>query len=157
MDLQKFLNESLFSRTATVEVPQLSDYFGEDEPAWTVKGLTAAELGRVREASARGAENIKAMIEAMSGTGDKAEAIRKAAGISEEEVPEDVSRRIEMLTVGSVEPKLGPDNRDVAVKLAETFPTLFYQLTDKILSLTGQGAELGKPKRSGKAEKSDSQ
>jgi len=38
----------------------------------------------------------------------------------------------------------------VAVKLAETFPTVFYQLTNAITNLTGQGAEVGKPKRSGK-------
>jgi hypothetical protein len=40
--------------------------------------------------------------------------------------------------------------RDVAVKLTDTDPTLFYELTNKILSLTGSGKELGKPKRSTK-------
>jgi hypothetical protein len=58
-----------------------------------------------------------------------------------------------MLTAGSVSPALGQQNRDGAVKLAETFPTVFYNLTNKILSLTGQGAEVGKRKRSGTAEK----
>ena len=84
----------------------------------------------------------------MAGAGDKAEAIRGAMGLSADEVPADVSRRIEMLTWGSVSPVLGMDGRDVAVRLGENFPTLFYQLTNRILELTGSGAELGKPKRS---------
>ena len=154
MDLQKFLNESLSSRTATIEVPELKTFFGgEDSPEWVIKGLTAAELGRANVAADRGQENLKALVEAMAGSGDKAEALRKTMGISEEEIPADVSRRIELLTAGSVEPKLGQDNREVAVKLAETFPTVFYNLTNQILSLTGQGAEVGKRKRSGKTAK----
>lgn len=152
MDLQKFLNAPLIARTESIPVPELKDFFGEAEPVWIVKGLNGAELGRVNEAAARGLENLKALVEAMAGNGDKAAALRKSLGISEEEVPADVSRRIELLTAGSVAPKLGLENREVAVKLAETFPTVLYQLTNKILSLTGQGAELGKPPPSGKTE-----
>jgi hypothetical protein len=154
MDLQKFLNASLSLRTETVEVPELKDFFGDAEPKWTVRALTAAELGRANIAADRGQENLKALIEAMAGTGDKAEALRKAAGLSDQDVPADVSRRIEVLAAGSVDPVLGVENRDVAVRLAETFPTVFYNLSTKILSLTGQGAELGKPKPSGKTSKS---
>lgn len=155
MDLAKFLNESLSSRTATIEVPELKDFFGKESPEWTIKGLTAAELGRANLAADRGQDNLKALVEAMAGSGDKAEALRKTMGISEEEVPADVSRRIELLTAGSVDPKLGQDNREVAVKLAETFPTVFYNLTNQILSLTGQGSEVGKRKPSGKSQKSE--
>lgn len=153
MDLQKFLNESLSARTATVEVPELKSFFSTGEkPEWTVRGLTAAELGRANALADKGVENLKALVEAMAGSGNKADAMKKAAGISDEEVPTDVSRRIEMLTAGSVSPELGMENRDVAVKLAESFPTIFYNLTNKILSLTGQGAEVGKRKPSGKTK-----
>ena len=38
MDLQKFLNESLSSRTATIEVPELKSFFGKEKPEWVVKG-----------------------------------------------------------------------------------------------------------------------
>ena len=86
----------------------------------------------------------------MAGDGDKAVQIRKAFGLGDDDVPRDVSYRIEMLVAGSVSPKLGADNRDVAVKLAEAFPTIFYDLSNKVLNLTGQGAVLGKQKRSGK-------
>jgi hypothetical protein len=64
-------------------------------------------------------------------------------------VPADISRRIEMLTAGAVNPALGAANRDVAVKLAESFPGVFYALTNAIINLTGQGSEPGKPRRSG--------
>ena len=154
MDLAKFLNESLSPRTVTIEVPELKAFFGKDKPEWTVRGLSAAELGRAKEAAERGLINTMAMVEALAGTGDKAESIRKTMGISDKDVPADISRRIEILTAGSISPELGKDNRDVAVKLGEQFPTTFYNLTTHILSLTGQGAEVGKPKRSGKKAKS---
>lgn len=155
MDLAKFINEPLAARTQTIAVPELEAFFGPgDKPEWTVRGLTAAELGRARLAAERGTENMRALIEAFAGDGDKAEALRRAAGVSEAEVPEDVSRRLEMLVAGSVEPQLGIEYRDVAVKLAESFPTVFYNLTNAIVNLTGQGAEVGKRPRSGKARKS---
>lgn len=152
MDIQKFLNAALTPRTEEVPVPELADWFAEGEPAaWIVRGLTAAEMGRAREAAERGLDNVRALVTALSGDGsDKVSAIRKAFGLADDDVPADVSRRIEMLSAGSVTPALGADNRDVAVKLAETFPTTFFNLTNKIIVLTGQGAELGKPKRSGK-------
>ena len=149
MDLQKFLNAALRPREITIAVPELAEWFGEHEPAeWVVRGLTAAELGRANQAAEHGLENVRALVAAMAGEGDKASAIRSAMGLSDEDVPADVSRRIEMLAAGSVAPELGSMNRDVAVRLAETFPTVFYNLTNHILTLTGQGAELGKPKRS---------
>ena len=152
MDLQKFLDAALAPRKAEVDVPELAGFFPAGTPArWIVRGLTAAEIGRANTAAEKGLDHVKALISAMAGDGsDKAEKMRKAFGLSDDEVPQDVSRRIELLTVGSVSPELGSDKRDVAVKLAETFPTIFYNLTNQILSLTGQGAELGKPRRSGK-------
>lgn len=154
MDIAKFLNEQFTARTETVQVPELAGFFAEGERAeWVVRGLTGAELGRANQASERSQENVKALVEAMAGKGDKAEALRRTLGISDEEIPTDVSRRIEMLTAASVSPKLGSEHRDVAVRLAETFPTIFYNLTNKVLNLTGQGSEVGKPKPSGKAEK----
>lgn len=154
MDIAKFLNEQFTARTETVPVPELAGFFGEGEKAeWTVRGVSGVELGRAKQSAERSQDSLKALAEALAGKGDKAEALRKTLGISDEEVPPDISYRIEMLTAGSVSPKLGPESRDVAVRLAETFPTVFYNLTNRILNLTGQGSELGKPKPSGKAPK----
>lgn len=152
MDLQRFLSAALEPRHTETAVPELvGTLFDEAEkPVWTVRGLTAAELGRAKQASEEGLDTVKALVQAMAGDGDKAASIRKAFGLGDEDVPQNISYRIELLTAGSVSPALGAENRDVAVKLAEAFPTIFYDLTNKILSLTGQGAVLGKPKRSGK-------
>lgn len=155
MDLAKFLNAQLAPRELAVDVQELQAFFPEGEPCtWTVRGLTAAELGRANEAADRN-ENLVALIEAMAGggEGEKVDAIRKTMGISDKDVPADISRRIEMLTAGSVSPELGPDRRDVAVRLAETYPVTFYDLTNKIRELTGAGAEVGKQKPSGKTKK----
>lgn len=146
MDIQKFLNANLKPRQTSVDVPELVAWFAPDvPPAWVVRGLTAAELCRANQAAERGLDNVRAMVTALAGDGDKAAAIRQAMGLSTEDVPGDISRRIEMLAAGSVAPELGDGNRDVAVKLAEMFPTVFYQLTNAITNLTGQGAEPGKP------------
>jgi len=151
VNVDKFLGASLSLREASIEVPELAEFFEDGEDAvWVVRGLTAVDLGRAGEESQR-SENIEALVSAVSGEGDKVDAIRKAFGISGKDVPADVSRRIAILAAGSVSPALGEDRRDVAVRLAETFPTTFYTLTNKILSLTGEGAELGKRKGSGKA------
>lgn len=154
MDLQKFMSAQVKAREADVPVPVLSSFFEKGKKrVWRVRGLTAAELGRCREVQDRG-ETVKAMVKAMSGEGDKASEIRKALGLAEGEVPKDVSQRIEMLTIASLDPVIGDENRDVVVRLAEHWPITFYEITNKIHELTGAGAELGKPKSSGKTRKS---
>jgi len=151
MDLQRFGNATFVQREASIAVPELAAWFEEgEEPVWVVRGLTAAELGRAQQSASTREATLTALVNAMAGEGDKAAEIRKAMGLSDENVPEDVSRRIEMLVAGSVNPKLTQDQRDIAVKLAEAYPTTFYALTNKITNLTGQGAELGKRKPSGK-------
>jgi hypothetical protein len=150
MDLQKFLNAALQPRHSVIAVPELAAWFAPDvPPTWEVRGLSAAELARANQAAESGLDNVRAMVAALAGEGDKAAAIRTAMGLSQDDVPADVIRRIDMLAAGSVLPVLGADNRDVAVKLAEEFPTVFYQLTNSIISLTGQGAVPGKPSGSG--------
>jgi len=150
MDIQKFLNAALAPRQQTLPVPELQSWFAADAPPeWVVRGLTSAELCRANLAAESGLDNVRAMVAALAGDGDKALAIRQTLGLSPDDVPGDISRRIELLTAGSVLPALGADNRDVAVKLSEAYPTTFYKLTNAILSLTGQGAEPGKQPRSG--------
>lgn len=150
MDIQQFLNAALRPRQQTLAVPELAAWFAPDAPPeWVVRGLTGPELARANEAANGGLDNLRAMVAALAGEGDKAQAIRQALGLAADDVPGDISRRIEMLAAGSVTPALGADNRDVAVKLAESFPTVFYQLTNAIVNLTGQGAEPGKAPHSG--------
>ena len=151
MDLQAFLNAALQPRQQRVPVPELERWFSPGaEVVWVVRGLTAAELARANQAAEHGLANVRALVAALAGdAANKAASIRQTLGLSGDDVPADVSRRIEMLAAGSVSPALGPDNRDVAVKLAEQYAARFYELTNAILNLTGQGSEPGKPKRSG--------
>lgn len=94
------------------------------------------------------------MVKAIAGEGDKASELQKALGLADGEVPKDVSERIEVLAIGSVDPVIGDERRDVILRLVELYPVTFYTLTNKIQNLTGAGAELGKPKSSGKTRKS---
>jgi hypothetical protein len=150
-ELQAFLSAALQPRQQRVLVPELAQWFAPGaEAVWVVRGLTAAELARANQAAEHGLSNVRALVAALAGeAAGKAATIRKALGLSDEDVPADISRRIEMLAAGSVSPALGADNRDVAVKLAEAYATRFYELTNIILNLTGQGSEPGKAQRSG--------
>ena len=154
MDTAKFLKQKFTARTEDVPVPELADFFGEEKPVWTIRGLTATELAKAKLAYDR-TETARAIIDSMAADGDKAENIKQVLGLMDSDVPHDISRRIETLTIGSVSPEIGEANRDVVVRLSEVYPVTFYNLTNKIDSLTGQGYEPGKPKASGKNKASE--
>ncbi|WP_301585023.1 hypothetical protein [Halomonas alkaliantarctica] len=154
-DADKFASAAFKRREEDVPVKDLAAWFkgakDGEAPVWRVRGLTGEELARVNEAQARN-RNKSAIIEALSS--DKQEkmtdAIKELIGTGNS-VPDDLARRIEMLTIGSVAPEC---THQVAVKLAEAFPVEFYELTTKITQLTGLGSEPGKPKRSSNAQTS---
>ena len=154
MDVNKFLTQAYSARTEDVQVPELAQFFADDEEAvWTIRGLTSAELAKTKDAHDR-ADTMRAMLGAMASGEEKGEAIANMMGLIDEDVPEDINRRIESLVIGSVSPELSSDARDVVVKLSETHPVTFYNLTNKIDSLTGQGHEPGKRKPSGQKKRS---
>lgn len=154
-DADKFASAAFKRREEDVPVKDLAAWFKGakegDTPVWRVRGLTGEELARVNEAQARN-RNKNAVIDALNS--DKSEkmtdAIKELIGTGNS-VPDDLARRIEMLTIGSVAPEC---THQVAVKLAEAFPVEFYELTTKITQLTGLGSEPGKPKRSSNAQTS---
>lgn len=154
LDVQKLMAADFKLREAELPVPELAAFFPDGEqPVWVVRQLTATEMNRAQEAG-KNEDKIRAVVTALSGEGDKAEAIRDILGVGDDETPAEISRRIEMLVLASVTPKITPETRDVAVLMAEKFATQFYSLTTKIMSLTGQGAEVGKPKRSTRTQTS---
>ena len=151
-DTKMFLKEKFKHRTATVPVPDLAQFFGEGFPAeWKVRGLTGQEVGRTQEAPTR-IKNAQALLDSIvSGdASDKAEAIKGILGWSSD-TPDDVAKRIEILSIGSVDPSC---TQELAVRLCETFPIEFYQITNKINELTGLGQVPGKQKPSGKTQES---
>ena len=155
-DQKRFLKAKMEARTEDVPVPDLAAFFSDGEPAvWTVRGLTGQELGRANEAAAKN-KLVVATMDAIAtlSAKEQIEEIKNALGLGSN-VPDDVARRIEYLTVGSVNPAI---TQEVAVKLCETYPVEFYELTNIIaIKLTGKGSVEAKKKPiiSGETEKSE--
>lgn len=147
---KKFRSTKFKHRTAEIPVPDLKDFFDEgDSPAWKVRGLTGHELGRAKEAARRG-KNFDAIVAKLSSGMPKevADAVEKLTGLADEKA-EDIVYRIHMLRIASVDPELEQED---AVKVCEKFPVVFYELTNKILQLTGEGQTSGESNASGETE-----
>ncbi len=146
-DTKKFLKTKFQHRIEEVPVPDLKDYFQDGAtPVWRVRGLTGQEMGRVNEAADR-QKKVLAVVEGLmsSSRSESVEAVKGMLGLGSD-TPDDIVKRIEQLIIGSVDPEC---NTDLAVRLCEAYPIEFYQLTNKILQLTGQGQLPGKQKSSG--------
>ena len=143
-DLERFRGTALVPRQATVPVPDLAAFFADDaEPVWTVRGLTGEEIARCNEAQARHA-TITAAVQALANSAaaksDTVDALQSLIGYGTD-VPEDLAKRFDHLTFGSVAPAI---DRALAVKLFAAYPIVAYTLTNKILELTGLGPDVGK-------------
>jgi hypothetical protein len=146
-DAKKFTKTKFVHRTEDVPVPDLKEFFPEGEKAvWTVRGLTGQELGRANEAADRN-KNIAAILSGLTSGAEKeiTDAVKDLVGVGGN-TPADISKRLEHLCLGSVEPKC---THDLAVRLCETFPVEFFQITNAIVRLTGQGQLPGKREPSG--------
>jgi len=151
-DSKRFLKTKFSPRTEEIAVPDLQVFFPEGERAvWKVRGLTGQELGRANEAAEKN-RNIAAILEGLASetAKEKADAVKELLGIGGT-TPQDIAKRLEQLTIGSVDPAC---SLDLAVRLCEAFPIEFFQLTNKIMELTGRGQLPGKAQPSGGTEKS---
>lgn len=144
-DLAKFQGTPLTPRQATLPVPDLRAFFAPDaDPVFVVRGLTGEEIARAHDVTGRQAR-LAAHIAALSAAGggdvsETGEALKSLLGYGEE-VTEDLARRIDHLVSGCVTPAL---DRAAAVKLFAAYPMVAYQVSNKILELTGLGPDLGK-------------
>jgi len=151
-DVKKFKKTKHTQRVADCPIPDLARFCSDPQkPYWRVRGLTGQELGQTKEAAARN-KNAGAMVEAIAAgsTKEKIEGMKTALGIGT--VTDNIAERIEQLVIGSVEPKM---DTELAVMLCERYPVEFYDLTNKILQLTGQGMQPGELRGSGKTEVSE--
>jgi len=146
-DSKKFLNAQFTPSSEKVKVPSLKAFFDGGECVWEVRGLTGKELGKVNEAAEKN-KNVSALLEGLISTSskEKAASIKKLVGTVGDDAPQDIARRIEQLVLGSVDPVV---DIEIALKLCEEMPVVFFELTNKITILTGKGSVLGKPKPSG--------
>jgi hypothetical protein len=176
LDIKAFLQERFEPRTKEVPVPQLKPWFsngnkktdgkvvdikGEAEvPVWKIRSLDADEIGRADEAVAN--ENMsQQLLEALTSmnSAEVSERVKALMGKSND-TPKTVAKRTYHLIYGSVDPLLynretGECNFELVGKLRKTFPVIFYELTNEILSLSGQGFEPGKSKPSGVTKESN--
>lgn len=151
-DSKKFLKTKFTPRIDEVPVPDLAAFFPDGaKPVWKVRGLTGQELGRANEAAERN-KNVAAILEGIaSGVAkEQTEAVKELLGVVGS-TPQDIAKRLEILVLGSVDP---PGALDLAVRLCETFPIEFFQITNRINQLTGQGQMPGKQPPSGETPKS---
>jgi len=133
----EFMKQQFEPRTARVAVPTLAKWFKlEDGEAaeWEVRGLTGNEVGRLHEIEDNH-RNMVDVVRSLSNNQSVVNELKKAVGISDD-VPLVIMKRLEQLTMGSVNPKI---DLPVAVKLCETYPVQFMVLTNKITDLTGLG------------------
>ena len=152
-DAKKFLKTKWTERTENYPVPDLHAFFPNGENSvWTVRGLTGQELGCAAEAAERN-KSMAAIMEGLAGnvSKDKTDAVKDLLGIGGT-VPADIAKRLEHLQLGSVNPVCP---RELAVKLCEAFPIEFYQITNKIMELSGKGQLPGKQLPSGETVKSE--
>ena len=152
-DLKKFNKAKFEPRTEQVKVASLSAFFGDDDPVFTVRGLTGEELAKVNAAQSK-AKSLNALVEALAGQDqhEKVKAIRDGMGLSEGDIPEDLARRIEMMVHGCVDPAL---DAQAAAKVFRVAPVDGYALSNAITALSGKGMILGEQRPSGKTKKSD--
>jgi len=154
-DLDALKKAEIEARTSEVRAEALQGFFEErEEPIFRVRGLYGREMALVREAMDRHA-NMQDVVNALStadqGTQDRIEAIREALGVSTT-LPNELVRRIETMKYGTVDPEIDEEG---AKRIAKGWPIAFFNITEEILRLTGQGAQEVKKNGSSRTRTSD--
>lgn len=138
-NFDEFLNRKVIPRTEDIIVEPLAPFF-DGNPVFKVRGLTGEELARCIQA-AKSYSQLSGIVSGILSDSpkDKVNAIKSSVGLSDD-IPEDFAKRIEMMLVAT----LTPENltREVVVKLGQVLPVEFMIITNTILTLTGQGANL---------------
>lgn len=154
---KKFKTANYSERTEDVPVPQLKEFFADDEkPIWTIRAISGEELYSIRSAVEKARNTDEILSQLLSGTAkQKAEAALKSMGLGDD-LPDEYIRRLHILKYGSAEPALrdDPEGLEVCKKLAAKHGTIFDNLTTKIMALTGLGFKLGESNASGTKKKS---
>lgn len=145
-DTKKFMAAQFEPRTAEVHVPGLGAWFEDpgEGYVWTVRGQTANEIAQAMDAGTKH-KNLDAIIKAIAANKSQIDELKKAIGV-ETDTHGEIIKRLEQLVQCSIKPVI---TLDVAVKLGQTRPIEFYQLTNEILRLTGLGMDVKKPRPSG--------
>ncbi|MCP5006927.1 MAG: hypothetical protein GY941_23715 [Planctomycetes bacterium] len=148
-NVKAFKQEKFKVRTEDVPVPDLKQWFKKGTKAvWKVRGLKGKEVGVAKVAAAKNKSlaGIITMLQSAK-VAEKTEAMEAVMDMAKDQVPENIAERLEHMILGSVKPKC---DINLALKVCERYPVDFYNITTRILKLTGLGMMPGKHKRSGK-------
>lgn len=142
-DIEGFKRATLVPRTTQVRVPGLKDdWFGpDDDPVFTVRGLSADELAFAQDAFKRNQRALGiATGLASNDIGELSEKVREALSEQPEKHPT-VALRQAMIRLGTVDPVL---DETAASKIARGWPIELNLISEAINGLTGRGAEAKK-------------
>ena len=154
---KKFKTAVYSERTEEIKVDQLKDFFtAKEKPIWVIRAIEGEELYKIRAAVERARDTETVLSQLLSGTAkQKAAAALQTLGLGDDQ-PEEHIRRLHTLYYGSAEPNLreDPEGFEVCKKIAAKHGTLFDNLTNRIMILTGMGFKLGESIASGTTKKS---
>lgn len=139
-DIEKFEATNFKDRIEKIPVPALKAFFKleeEEEPVWTIRGLTSEELALSTQA-VQNNKNLDAILQAVGSSvkKEKIDGIKELAGLSSDRVPEELVKKYSWVKHGSINPVCSDE---LVKKLALNFPTEFHLISNKIMILTGQG------------------
>ena len=152
LDLKKIRSAKFVDRTKEVPIPgDLKKAAGWPvKTKWRIRALEGEELYQVRQAVERSRNTEELVQKLVSGSvKEKVEAALGSLGIGDD-LPDEYIRRLWILRLGSVDPKI---DHEFAKFVAKNSATFFNVLTDQIQVLTGQGRSLGESKPSGQTRK----
>lgn len=150
-DFGKYKAQDWQPRTEEVPVPELKEFFGEDEnPVWVVRNLTSFEMEKARENVRRNGKALSDLLSAFAYSTDS----NSQGGIVEDirnqiddQVPGALVLKYELVLAGSVSPKV--EDKSDLITLGTNHMEVLDRLADTILKLNGQGATPGKQKPCG--------
>ncbi|EMG36614.1 hypothetical protein PCS_02626 [Desulfocurvibacter africanus PCS] len=151
MDIKAFMRAEFAPRESEVRIPELAAFFPEgSEPVFRVRGLSGPELAQVNE---EGSKDFESLVQGLlsQDVADTVQALKRKYGVDGKLTP-DFKKRLKMLELGSVEPRL---DWQACIKLAQVLPVDFYNLTQIVTKLTGAGHVPGKVQPSGKTSPSE--
>lgn len=132
-------------RKAFVHVPDLKEWFDDDECQWPVKSLTAEELALVEEQVAINRQ-AQTTIAAAGLDNEKADAVRALLDALKSGTAPDLHvRRLNYVVLGT---DITGFDISAAVALSIVHPVEFVMIFNKIQELTGQGQVKKKPSAS---------
>jgi hypothetical protein len=141
-DATSFINTKFEPRTKDIPVPDLKKWFPKKEkPVWKIRVLTGAELGQAEQA-AENKELSEKIYESLltKNSKDVADRVKELVGQTAEK-PASTAKRLYHIHYASIDPVCP---FELAVKLCDNYPVLFYAISNAILVLSGQGNLPGK-------------